>query len=207
VFITFEGVEGSGKSTQAGDLARALEACGRSVRLTREPDGTPLGAAIRALFETERARPTPLAEMFLFLAARQQHVADVIRPALERGEVVISDRYLDATVAYQGYGRGVEVQTIRELNLLATGGVVPDLTIVLDLPAAAGIRRIAGRAHDSFERMGLEFHERVRHGYLEIAGAEKERVVVVAAERPEVEVREAIRGIVAERLGVALRGA
>jgi dTMP kinase len=134
-------------------------------------------------------------------------VADVIRPALERGEVVISDRYLDATVAYQGYGRGVEVQTIRELNLLATGGVVPDLTIVLDLPAAAGIRRIAGRAHDSFERMGLEFHERVRHGYLEIAGAEKERVVVVAAERPEVEVREAIRGIVAERLGVALRGA
>ncbi len=207
VFITFEGVEGSGKSTQASELARALVSCGRPVRLTREPDGTPLGVAIRALFETDRARPTPLGELFLFLAARQQHVADVIRPALERGEVVISDRYMDATVAYQGYGRGVEVQTIRELNLLATGGVVPDLTIVLDLRAAAGIRRIAGRAHDSFERLPPEFHERVRHGYLEIANAEKERVVVVAAERSVVEVREAIRGIVAERFGEALRGA
>jgi dTMP kinase len=205
VFITFEGIEGSGKSTQAGHLARSLDASGRRVCLTSEPDGTPLGTAIRALFETDR--PSPLAEMFLFLAARQQHVADVIRPALERGEIVVSDRYMDATVAYQGYGRGVEVQTIREQNLLATGGAVPDLTFVLDLSAAAGIRRIAGRAHDSFERMGLEFHERVRQGYLEIASVEKQRVVVLSAERKEAEVREAIRAIVAERLGEVLGGA
>jgi dTMP kinase len=205
VFITFEGIEGSGKSTQAGHLASSLDASGRRVCLTSEPDGTPLGTAIRALFETDR--PTALAETFLFLAARQQHVADVIRPALERGEIVISDRYMDATVAYQGYGRGVEVQTIRELNLLASGGVAPDLTFVLDLPVAAGIRRIAGRAHDSFERMGLEFHERVRQGYLELASAEKQRVVVLSAERKEAEVREAIRAIVAERLGEVLGGA
>jgi dTMP kinase len=205
--ITFEGVEGSGKSTQARHLASLLERRGRPVRLTSEPDGTPLGVAIRALFETGSAPPTPVAELLLFLAARQQHVAEVIRPALERGEVVISDRYLDATVAYQGYGRGVDVQTIKDLNLLATGGVVPDLTVVLDLPASVGIRRLAGRARDSFERMGLAFHERVRRGYLEIASDDKERVAVVPAERDEAELRTAVRLLVDERLGKILRGA
>lgn len=205
-FITFEGVEGSGKTTQARHLASFLEERGRRVCLTREPDGTPLGAAIRALFEADAARPTPMAEMFLFLAARQQHVAGVVRPALERGEIVISDRYIDATVAYQGYGRGLDVQTIKELNLLATGGVLPDLTVVLDLPAAVGIGRIAGRAHDSFETMGLAFHERVRQGYLEIAREDKARVAVVAADRGEAEVREAVRALVEDRLREGLRG-
>jgi dTMP kinase len=207
VFITCEGVEGSGKSTQARRLVEVLRRQGRRVRLTSEPDGTPLGSAVRALFERDEAHPTPLAETFLFLAARQQHVAQVVQPALERGDVVISDRYMDATVAYQGYGRGVDVQTIKELNLLATGGVVPDLTIVLDLPVASGIRRIAGRARDSFERMDLDFHERVRRGYLEIAQADKGRVAVVAADRDEDEVERAIMAIVRERLGAALGGA
>ncbi len=206
VLITFEGVEGSGKTTQARHLAAFLEGRGRRVRLTSEPDGTALGVAVRALFEADAAPAAPLAEMFLFLAARQQHVAEVIRPALERGDVVISDRYADATVAYQGYGRGVDPQTIRELNLIATGGVLPDLTLVLDLSPAIGIRRIAGRAHDSFETLELDFHERVRQGYLEIARAEKERLVVVAGDRSEAEVRDAIRALVLDRLRQALDG-
>lgn len=203
VLITFEGVEGSGKTTQARRLASFLESRRRRVRLTSEPDGTPLGVAVRALFEAD-VRATPLAEALLFLAARQQHVARVVRPALEAGQVVISDRYGDATVAYQGYGRGADVQTIRELNLVATGGLLPDLTLVLDLPVATGIGRIAGRAHDAFERLGLEFHERVRQGYREIAREEKERVAVVAADGAEAGVAAAVRAVVAERLGEAL---
>ena len=161
---------------------------------------------MRALFEAGAPGPAPLAEMFLFLAARQQHVAEVIRPALEGGAVEVSDRYVDATVAYQGYGRGVDPETIRELNLIATGGVLPDLTILLDLAPALGIRRIAGRAHDSFETLGLDFHERVRQGYLEIARAEKERVAVVGGDQAEAEVRDAIRALVVDRLREALGG-
>jgi dTMP kinase len=206
VFITFEGVEGSGKTTQARALKAWLEQRGRTVCLTSEPDGTSLGVAVRRLFESDAARPAPLAEMFLFLAARHQHVTQVIRPALERGEVVVSDRFADATVAYQGYGRGVDVETIKRLNLLATGGLEPDLTLVLDLPAKTGIGRIAGRAHDSFEKLGLAFHEQVREGYLEIARDEKDRVVVVPADQSEDEVRAAIRAIVEARLPEALRG-
>ena len=205
-FITFEGVEGSGKTTQARHLATFLGDRGRQVCLTSEPDGTPLGLRVRALFEADPAQPTPLAEMFLFLAARQQHVTRVIRPALERGEIVISDRYIDATVAYQGCGRGVDIETIKQLNLLATEGVLPDLTLVLDLPAGVGIGRIAARAHDSFEQMGLAFHERVRAGYLEIAREEKDRVAVVAGDQGEEEIRKAIRVLVEERLGEVLRG-
>jgi dTMP kinase len=206
VLITFEGVEGSGKTTQARHLAAFLDGRGRRVRLTREPDGTALGQAVRTLFEAGAPGPAPLAEMFLFLAARHQHVVEVIRPALEDGAVVISDRYVDATVAYQGYGRGVDPQTIRELNLIATGGVLPDLTILLDLAPALGIRRIAGRAHDSFETLGLDFHERVRQGYLEIARAEKERVAVVGGDQAEAEVRDAIQALVVDRLREALGG-
>jgi dTMP kinase len=183
VLITVEGVEGSGKSTQCEQLARYLRARGLEVVLTSEPDGTPLGAAIRALFEQDRPAPTPLTQTFLFMAARQQHVAQVVRPGLERGAVVISDRYSDATLAYQGYGQGMDLQTIRELNALATGGLLPDLTLVLDLDPAVGFRRIGGRRLDAFEKMDLGFHRRVRDGYLEIARAEKSRVVVLEAGR------------------------
>ena len=115
------------------------------------------------------------------MAARQQHVTQVIRPALTRGAVVLSDRYVDATMAYQGFGQGVDLETIRDLNALATGGVMPDLTLLLDLDPAAGMARIGSRRLDAFERMGLAFHERVREGYLEIARAEKRRVVVLDA--------------------------
>jgi dTMP kinase len=148
---------------------------------TSEPDGTALGTAIRTLFEADGPAPTALTQTFLFMAARQQHVAQVIGPALARGAVVISDRYTDATLAYQGYGQGLDLQTIGELNALATGGLMPDLTVLLDLDPVAGMRRIAGRPLDAFERMDLDFHRRVREGYLEIARSDKRRVLVFDA--------------------------
>ena len=183
VLITVEGVEGSGKSTQCARLEQHLLERGLQVVRTSEPDGTPLGQRMRALFEADGPTPTPLTQAFLFMAARQEHVTRVIAPALARGAVVISDRYADATVAYQGYGQGMDVQTIRELNMLATGGIMPDLTLVLDLDPAEGMRRIRGRALDAFEKMDTAFHRRVREGYLEIARADKNRVVVLDAAR------------------------
>lgn len=183
VLITIEGVEGSGKSTQCARLARHLKGLGLEVVRTSEPDGTPLGLRVRALFEADGPTPTPLTQTFLFMAARREHVTRIVAPALARGAVVISDRYADATVAYQGHGQGMDVQTIGELNMLATGGALPDLTLVLDLDPAAGMRRIRGRALDAFEKMDLTFHRRVREGYLEIARGDKSRVVVVDADR------------------------
>ena len=185
LLISVEGVEGSGKSTHCRLLGQWLTARGLEVVLTSEPDGTPLGSAIRRLFEQDGMPPTPLTQTFLFMAARQQHVAQVIRPALARGAVVVSDRYADATLAYQGFGGGMELETIRDLNALATGGVMPDLTILLDLDPAEGIRRISARPLDAFEKMDMGFHRRVREGYLEIAHAEKNRVVVLSATQPK----------------------
>jgi dTMP kinase len=203
LLITVEGVEGSGQTTQCRRLAAHLRVRGLEVVLTSEPDGTPLGLAIRDLFERDDA-PAPLAQAFLFMAARQQHVNQVIRPALLREAVVISDRYTDATLAYQGHGQGLDLQTIRELNALATGGVLPDLTLVLDLDPEQGMARIGGRRLDAFERMGLAFHRRVREGYLEIARSEKTRVAVFPADQDEGVLHAAIARTVDERL--ALRG-
>jgi len=209
VLITVEGVEGSGKSTQCARLATHLGGRGLEVVRTSEPDGTPLGMRVRALFEVQGPTPTPLTQTFLFMAARQEHVTRVIAPALARGAVVISDRYADATVAYQGYGQGMDVQTIRELNMLATGGVVPDLTLVLDLDPVDGMRRIRGRALDAFEKMDTAFHRRVREGYLEIARADKNRVVVLDADREpdalHADIVRAVDELLARRGG--LRGA
>ena len=194
--ITVEGVEGSGKSTQCARLAEHLTRRGIEVVQTSEPDGTPLGLRIRALFEADGPTPTPLTQTFLFMAARQEHVTRVIGPALTRGAVVISDRYADATVAYQGHGQGVDVQTIGELNMLATGGVLPDLTLVLDLDPVVGMQRIRGRALDAFEKMDLAFHRRVREGYLEIARSDKSRVVVLDAGRdPDVLHADVVRAV------------
>lgn len=181
--ITVEGVEGSGKSTQCARLAEHLTKRGIEIVLTSEPDGTPLGLRVRALFEGAGPTPTPLTQTFLFMAARREHVSRVIEPALARGVVVISDRYTDATVAYQGHGQGVDAQTIGELNMLATGGVLPDLTLVLDLDPVAGMQRIRHRSLDAFEKMDLAFHRRVRDGYLEIARNDKSRVTVLDAAR------------------------
>jgi dTMP kinase len=191
--ITLEGVEGSGKTTQMMRLERWLRRQGRKVEHTREPDGTRVGVAVRRLFEHPGVHPKPLVEVFLFMAARQQHVAEKIRPWLDRGRVVLCDRYADATIAYQGYGRGVDPNLIRELNTRATSGVMPDLTLLFDLDPTEGLRRIRARRLDRFEREALAFHRRVRRGYLEILRAEPKRVRLIRAAQPpdvvEVEVR------------------
>ena len=197
VLISFEGVEGSGKTTQMARLGRWLRSRGHRVELTREPDGTTLGAGVRRLFERS---PQPLTEVFLFLAARHQHVTEKIRPWLDRGRVVLCDRYTDATVAYQGYGRGIDPATIRELNVRATGGVVPDLTLLFDLDPSEGFRRIGRRRLDHFEREKLAFHRRVRRGYLEIQRAEPKRVRVIDAGREPAKVGVQLRGVVEEFL-------
>jgi dTMP kinase len=196
--ITLEGVEGSGKTTQMMRLERWLRQQGRKVEHTREPDGTRLGVEVRRLFERPGVQPKPLVEVFLFMAARQQHVAEKIRPWLDRGRVVLCDRYADATVAYQGYGRGVDPDLIRELNTRATGGVMPDLTLLFDLDPADGLRRnrTKGRRLDRFEREALAFHRRVRRGYLEICRAEPKRVRLIRAARPPAVVEAEVRALV-----------
>ena len=198
VLITFEGVEGSGKTTQMARLARWLARQGYRVERTEEPDGTDLGLAIRRLFEK---RPRPLAEMFLFMAARHQHVVEKVRPWLTSGRVVICDRYTDATVAYQGHGRGLDPDVIREMNLRATGGILPALTLLFDLRPEEGLRRIRGRTLDRFEREELAFHRRVRRGYLEIQRAEPKRVRLIDAARARGEVEARVRAAVTEVLG------
>jgi dTMP kinase len=197
VLITFEGVEGSGKTTQMARLGRWLREQRYTVETTREPDGTRLGAGVRRLFEVH---PRPLAEMFLFMAARQQHVAEKLTPWLKAGRVVLCDRYTDATVAYQGYGRGVDPDLIRELNVRATGGVLPDLTLLFDLDPRAGFERIGARRLDHFEREALAFHRKVRRGYLEIARADPKRVRIVDAGRDPAAVTTDVRAIVLEHL-------
>jgi dTMP kinase len=199
LLISVEGVEGSGKTTQCRLLADWLRGQGHPVRETSEPDGSPIGAAIRAIFEQDSL--TPLTEALLFTAARQQHVAQVIRPALDSGAIVISDRYADATLAYQGYGRGLDLQTIRELNALATGGVLPDLTLLLDLEPGVGLERLGGRARDAFERLDLAFHRKVRQGYLELAREEKNRIVVLDAQQPA----DRLQGEIGKAVGDLLR--
>jgi dTMP kinase len=200
VLITFEGVEGSGKSTQMRRLERWLRREGYRPEITREPDGTALGMAVRRLFERPGVKPQPLAEVFLFMAARHQHVAERIRPWLRAGRVVLCDRYTDATVAYQGYGRGVDAQLIRELNVQATGGVLPDLTLLFDLEPALGFRRIGARRLDHFEREKLAFHRRVRRGYLELMRADPKRVRRVDASADPAAVERRVRAIVGEFL-------
>jgi dTMP kinase len=180
VLITFEGAEGSGKTTQMKRLEVSLRRAGHAVECTSEPDGTRLGLEIRKLFERS---PEPLAELLLFMTARRQHVTEKIAPWLHRGRIVLCDRYTDATVAYQGYGRGMDLELIRELNVRVTGGILPDLTLLFDLPPAEGFRRIGGRRLDRFETLGLAFHRRVRRGYLDFLRAEPKRVRLIRASR------------------------
>lgn len=203
-FITLEGGDGSGKSTQAGMLVAALEAEGRTVVRTREPGGTELGVEIRRLVQHTDGHVAPRAEALLYAADRAQHVATLVRPALERGDVVVQDRYLDSSVAYQGAGRELDGQQIRDLSLWAVDGLLPHLTILLDLDPADGRERMAAREHAPFDRLeqtDLDFALRVRAAYLALAEAEPARFAVVdASGSPEVvheRVMSHVRGMLA----------
>ena len=183
VFITVEGGEGSGKTTLASALAAILRNRGLDVCLTREPGGTTLGGAIQRILEESVSNLTPLAELLLFEADRAQHVSDVISPALAAATTVICDRFTDSSLAYQGYGRGIDLELIRRLNDAATGEVKPKITLLLDLPPEVGLSR-EGDQIDVTGRESLGFHEQVRSGFLELARQEPERFVLINAQRP-----------------------
>ena len=195
VFITFEGGEGVGKSTQLRRLAERLAAAGREVVATREPGGSDGAEAVRALLvEGAADRWSPLAETLLLYAARADHLERLIRPALARGAVVISDRFADSPRAYQGAAGGVAPGFIDTVERTVLGETRPDLTLILDLPAERGLQRAAGRggAEARFESKGLAFHQRLREGFLAVAAAEPGRCVVIDADRPVDQVADAI---------------
>lgn len=201
-FITFEGGEGSGKTTQIALLEKDLEAAGRDVLVTQEPGGGHLGRAIRQVLLDPRNREmAPVTELLLYTAARAQHVEEVIRPALEAGRIVLSDRFADSTTAYQGGGRGLPRDWIEQMHRIATRGVWPDLTILLDVPPAVGLARAAKTSGpDRLEREPIEFHERVREAFLELARAELGRIRVIDGTLPVEQVAARIRAYVDELL-------
>ena len=198
VFITFEGGDGSGKSTQIQSVREWFESRGREVIVTREPGGTELGTEIRRLVQNGPEDVDARTEALLYAADRAYHVATVIRPALERGAVVLGDRYIDSSLAYQGAARSLGVDEIASLSAWATQGLYPSLTFLLDLPPEVGARRRTD-APDRMERESMDFHERVRHEYLRLADAEPERIVVIDAVGTVDEVFSEIRGVLVER--------
>jgi dTMP kinase len=204
VFVVFEGGEGAGKSTQVTRLAEALRAENRDVVVTREPGATDVGARIRGLVLDKGDAPSPRAEALLYAADRAHHVATVVRPALARGAVVISDRYVDSSLAYQGAGRTLPVQEISWLSSWATGGLKPDLVVLLDVDPSVGLGRVdsRGQGADRLESEARSFHERVRYAFLDLAAADPKRYLVLDAARPADEiggvVAKRIRGLLAE---------
>lgn len=211
-FVTFEGIEGSGKTVVAREVHRAVEAAVGPAVLLREPGGTAVSEEIRrVLLDPSRSEIVMRTELFLYLASRAQLVEEVIRPTLAAGRSVVCDRYMDASVAYQGWARGLGEELVRELNAFAVGGVVPDRTLLLDLPVAEGLARGPARreregvaAPDRLERETARFHEKVREGYLRLAGREPERIVVVDASRPLEEVLDAVFRNLSGLFGVQL---
>jgi dTMP kinase len=205
LFVTLEGGEGAGKSVQAAAMRERLQAGGHSVVVTREPGGTPLGERLRSVLldlSSERLQIDSLSETLLFIAARAELVAALIRPALVRGDVVICDRFADSTRAYQGYGRGIDLALIDTLNAAATGGLEPDLVVLLDLAPADGLaRRPVAENDDRFGREDVAFHERVRTGYCALAGQDPQRWLVIDASQP----REAITDTIYQRIEQVLR--
>jgi dTMP kinase len=190
--ITCEGIEGSGKSTQILHLAAHLRDQGREVVVTREPGGCPIADAIRRiLLDPSNQKLGATAELLLYAAARAQHVEEVIRPALAQGAIVLCDRFIDATIAYQGFGRGLDLALIQQLNQVASAGVLPDLTLLFDLPVAIGLGRalarnaVAMENEGRFEAESLAFHQRVRDGYLQGASQEKRFTIIDATGTPE----------------------
>jgi dTMP kinase len=204
LFITFEGVEGSGKTTQIGRLKRYLAKRGIPCKVTREPGGCPIGERVRKiLLNPNHQEMTPLSELLLYEASRAQHMKEVIKPLLKKGGVILCDRFSDASIAYQGYGRKVDLKLVERLNRLSSQGVKPDLTLLLDCPSDVGIKRALQRnealkkeKEDRFEREKFQFHQRVRRGYLSIAKKEPDRVKVIDTREGEEKVFEKIRRIV-----------
>ena len=206
MFITLEGPEGAGKTTQLRALAGFLRDCGYDVVTTREPGGTAIGDQIRGvLHDTANVAMSPTAEVLLYAASRAQLVAEVIRPALVAGRVVLCDRYADSTMAYQGYGRGLDREALAALTAIATGGLRPDLTLLLDLDVARGLarRRDEGEEMNRLDLETIEFHRRVRTGYLALAAAEPARWRLIDADRPPAAIQDTLRRLVLERLSVS----
>ncbi|OGV60186.1 MAG: dTMP kinase [Lentisphaerae bacterium RIFOXYA12_FULL_48_11] len=209
LFITFEGPEGGGKSTHAARLALRLRDLGYDVVATREPGGTPAGEAIRNVIQHDQrsANLSSETETLLFLASRAQLVRSIILPALKKGCCVICDRFTDSTIAYQGYGRGLDIQSLFRLNKFATGESVPDLTLLLDLDVKSGFMRLRERnrknnaGHDRIERESMMFHEKVRRGYLKLAGKWPRRFRIIDAAQSMKQVEESIWAVVCKRLG------
>jgi dTMP kinase len=200
-FITMEGMDGCGKSTQLEMLAHALEARGLDPIITREPGGTPIGEGVRGLLVSDvSVGISPITELFLIVAARAQHVVEVIKPNMKAGKVVISDRYTDSTVAFQGYGRGIDLSMIDKMNQLATGGFKPDLTILFDLdPEVARARmnaRPMGGWMGAVDEEKLDFHARVREGYLKLADAHPSRIRVIEASGSPAETHAKVMSLV-----------
>lgn len=200
--LTFEGIEGCGKTTQLRRLGRRLRARGYLVVETREPGGAPLSEQIRIiLLDPANHDVDPRCELFLYLASRAQHLADIIRPSLEKGAIVLCDRFIDATVAYQGYGRALGASFMQQLNRFAVGGMVPDLTLLLNVPVALGLDR--KRRAGGLDRLDLEheaFHRRVRDGYLRIARKEPRRIRVVDGTASAAQVAQTIARLVEDTL-------
>ena len=202
IFITFEGGDGTGKSTQVRLLAEWLTQQGRAVVTTREPGGTEVGTALREIVLHHRGEIDPRAEALLYAADRAQHIGTLVRPALERGDVVVQDRYIDSSVAYQGAGRVLDAAEIKRISLWAAGDLIPDLTVLLDLPGDVARARLAGE-HKVFDRLENErddFHERVRTGFLALAANEPQRFLVVDATQ-EI---EQIALVIRDRVGALL---
>jgi dTMP kinase len=209
-FISFEGGDGSGKTTQLRLLESYLISQGKVCLSTREPGGTPLGKMIRrVLLEVGKKEIFTPTELFLYLADRSQHVREVIQPALESGKLVLCDRFTDSTLAYQGYGRRVDLEMLRRLNQVASCGILPDLTFLLDCPVQVGLSRTTKRTagmdfskarEDRFEREQIDFHEKVRQGFLDLARAENERIYILDASRSIQEIHEEIKKIVGEKI-------
>lgn len=200
MFITLEGIEGCGKSTQARLLAQRLKKEGYPCLLTREPGGTPIGREIRQVILNPRHhRMSPEAELGLYFSDRAQHLREVVWPALEAGKIVVCDRFTDSTIAYQGYGRKLSLRMIRSLDRIMTGAYRPDVTLLLDLPIEKGLTRARARNHEEalldegrFESEEIEFHERVREGYMKMVRREPRRFIVVSAEGTRRSVQDAV---------------
>ena len=200
LFITFEGGDGSGKSTQLARLVAWLGEQGRTVVETREPGGTDLGLELREIILHRRGYIAPRAEALIYAADRAHHVATKVRPALDAGEVVVQDRFIDSSIAYQGAGRVLDAEEVRGISTWATEGLLPDLTILLDLDPEVGRARIAGGAYDRLEEELHDFHSRVRDAYLALAAAEPGRFLVVDAARSVDEIAAAIQARVSALL-------